>query len=1024
MRPIRLKMMGIGPYAGEVDLDFSKLNEEGLFLITGATGAGKTSIFDGITYALFGKANFDDNEKKNGIICDYIDDKEKSKAYVEYTFDLDGVEYRVKRTPAYEYINRNGKFSKKSESVEIEFKDEIKTNKTQVDKFIEEDIIKLDYKQFKKIIMLAQGSFSEFIKSNSNQKSEILKQIFNTDIYEKISYRLKDRSDNIRKNIYKSKGDLFAALRTLEIEDEVWKILLKNEVLEYEKLTSIISSNKFSLESLIKEKKAEKSKLDIVGLTKEIEESKIINEGIKKLNSAENSLLLLQQQDKDIEFKKNQIKRNQDAMKIKGECEILLDSKRNLESKKSKYSEGRNTLEKLEVNSKINIDNYDGLKDELEEKSKFISKMSILEGDLKVFISNEKEVINLNKEIKKLTRRLRDTKRSIKHLNFQKHHLEHIESTLKKELERSKEINDNKGVLEKKQLILTPILSKANDISFLEDRIKSLKTDENRLLEITKAKLKIYTDLHNIWVQNEAYNLSKELETGKPCMVCGSTTHPNLPKKPADCPTKRELDKNKNEYEVSKERLNLCEGNLLTLKDQLKSENAKLLELITPNNLPGDKISLLNLKVEYQDKISDLNIQLETLPTQADLDKAILDKNENNDKIIQAIAKESKITTDLEVSTSQIEGFTHGNLEIQKKFQENKLNIEKFEKVLESAQNRCRELQTTIKDLETLKEEIKTQGIQLKAVEDDINKLTKTIKTQEHRWNETLIKNNFKDLDEYQSILTILVDPLNEEIKTYREEVIKQKTIISESEKFKKADSINLEKLNEKSKLLTQEIEEIDRFINKKQTKLNSFTNPEKKLDESRKVLEEKEKQYKIFNKLYEISVGKYGEKRNNITFQNYVLAVYFQDVLDRANDRLSLMTNNQYHMRLDTAKKGNAGSGLEVNVFDSHTGKERSIKTLSGGETFKASMALALGLSDVVQAQNGGIKLDSVFIDEGFGTLDEESLSVAMDILMELKTSGRTVGIISHVNELKQTITSQIKVEKTIRGSKAEVIY
>lgn len=170
--------------------------------------------------------------------------------------------------------------------------------------------------------------------------------------------------------------------------------------------------------------------------------------------------------------------------------------------------------------------------------------------------------------------------------------------------------------------------------------------------------------------------------------------------------------------------------------------------------------------------------------------------------------------------------------------------------------------------------------------------------------------------------------------------------------------------------------------------------------------------------------MGKYGEKRNNITFQNYVLAVYFQDVLDRANDRLTIMTNNQYHMRLDTGKKGNAGSGLEVNIFDSHTGKERSIKTLSGGETFKASMALALGLSDVVQSQNGGIKLDSVFIDEGFGTLDEESLSVAMDILMELKSSGRTVGIISHVNELKQTITSQIKVEKTLRGSKAEVIY
>ncbi|WP_028855970.1 AAA family ATPase [Psychrilyobacter atlanticus] len=1024
MRPIRLKMMGIGPYAGEVDLDFSKLNEEGLFLITGATGAGKTSIFDGITYALFGKANFDDNEKKNGIICDYIDDKEKSKAYVEYTFDLDGIEYRVRRTPAYEYINRNDKLSKKLESVEIEFKDEIKTNKTEVNKFIEEDIIKLDYKQFKKIIMLAQGSFSEFIKSNSNQKSEILKQIFNTDIYEKISYRLKDKSDNIRKNIYKSKGDIFAALRTLEIEDEEWTDLLKKEVLEYEKLNRIISSNKLSLETLIEEKKNKKSKLDIVTLTKEIEESKVINEGIIKLNLAERALLTLQQQDKDIKDKINKTKRNQDAMKINGEYKILLDSKKNLDSKKSEYSEGKNFLEKLEEKSKTNVDNYKEFKEELEEKSKFISKMSILEADLKVYTSNEEEVSNLNKEVKKLTRRLRDTKRSTKHLNFQKCHLEHIESTLKKELEKSKKINDNKGLLEKKQLILIPILSKIGDISFLEDRIKSLKIDEERQLKITKKKLGIYNDLHNIWIQNEAYNLSKKLKTGKPCMVCGSTTHPDPPKKPVDCPTKKELDKAKEIYEISKKELTLCEGNLLSSKDQLDIENAKFLELITPYNLPEDKFDLLNLKDEYENKISDLNIQLDSLPAQIDLDKATSDKNENNDKIIQIIEKEGKLSTDLEVSNSKIEGFTHGNLEIEKKFQENKLDIEKFEKVLATAKDRYEELQTIIKNIEVLKEKIKTQEIQLKAAEDDINKLTKTIKTQEQKWDKTLIENNFKDLDEYRSTLNIPVDLLSEEIKTYNEEIVKQKTIISESEKFKNLNPVDLEKLNEKSKLLTQEIEEIDGFINRNQTQLNSFTNPEKKLDQSRVLLEEKEKQYKIFNKLYEISVGKYGEKRNNITFQNYVLAVYFQDVLDRANDRLSIMTNNQYHMRLDTAKKGNAGSGLEVNVFDSHTGKERSIKTLSGGETFKASMALALGLSDVVQSQNGGIKLDSVFIDEGFGTLDEESLSVAMDILMELKTSGRTVGIISHVNELKQTITSQIKVEKTVRGSRAEVVY
>jgi DNA repair protein SbcC/Rad50 len=1024
MRPIRLKMLGIGPYASEINLDFSKLNEEGLFLITGATGAGKTSIFDGITYALFGRANFDDNEKKNGIICDYISDKEKPKAYAEYTFDLGGIEYRVRRTPAYEYINRNGKPDKKGERVEIEFEDEIKTNKKEVDKFIEEDIIKLDYQQFKKIIMLAQGSFSEFIKSNSNQKSEILKQIFNTDIYEKISYKLKDKSDAIRKSIYKNKGDVFASLRTLEIEDPEWKSMIEKEILEYEKLNLIINSNKSDIEITIKNKEIEKSKLDIITLTKEIEESKVVNEGIKKLNLAEQNLLTLEKQSQDIETKKIKIKKNQEAMKINGEYEILLDSKKNVKDRKVEYEAAKDSLEKLEEKSKVNIAGHDKFKDELEETSKLINKMSVLEEDLKSFKSNTKKITESNKKIECLEKVCGEIKKELIDLTIQEDKFSGLEITQKKELEDRKKLSGSKEILEKKQLILTPVLANLDTIASMEAKIELQQKKIDRLAGITQEKLDIYSDLNNRWFQNEAFNLSTKLEPGKPCMVCGSIDHPNLPEKPANAPTEKELKKVKENYETSKGELDLSKGELSSSMDISKEEKKKLLDLISLNNLPEGRNELLKLKDNYCNEITTLNTRLEKLSTDDEFKKIISKKEENSLKINRSAAEEQELLTNLKVLNSQLQGLVDTNLEIEKKFKENKLEIEEFEKILDSSHRRNKELKTLISGIESVKEEIKTQNIQLKGSKNNIEKLSKTLETQEQGWGKALIKNNFKDLDEYQSILNFSVNLLREEIDTYNKEVTRQKTIISESEKFKNLDRIDLEDLNEKSKLIIHEIKEIDTLINKERTKLNSFINPEKKLEESRKILETKEKQYNIFNKLYEISVGKYGEKRNNITFQNYVLAVYFQDVLDRANDRFSIMTNNQYHMRLDTSKKGNAGSGLEVNIFDSHTGRERSIKTLSGGETFKASMALALGLSDVVQSQNGGIKLDSVFIDEGFGTLDEESLSVAMDILMELKSSGRTVGIISHVSELKQTITSQIKVEKTVRGSTAEVIY
>ena len=1023
MRPNRLKMLGIGPYATEVDIDFTRLNEEGLFLITGATGAGKTSIFDGITYALFGKTNFDDTEKKNGIICDYITEGEKTKAYVEYEFELDGIEYRVRRTPAYEYVNRNGKLSKKSESAEIEYGDKIKTKKSEVDKFIEKDVIKLEYSQFKKIIMLAQGSFSEFIKSNSNDKSKILRQIFDTDIYERVSEKLKVKTENIRGDISAKKRNIFARLGTLEIEDPLWKEMVAEENLDYERLSEIIEGEKEAITNLIRKEKEEKKQHNIEAVTEKIATGRLINNNIDKLNLAKIKREELLREEKVVEEKKEKINRYNKAVEIRGDYKVYEGTGKDLAEKMAKYEADGEQLEALERTNNGEISRLGEYEEKIGGLKGWINRMEALKGDIGVYKESKLSLeINGNK-IEVNEGRLDKNRDRFKEAESRIEALKETEKKVRSELDERQRESRIRDELEKKCLQLKPILREIRNIASREKEAEEKEERLGRLMGETQEKLSFYRELDNRWFQSEAYKLSLKLVEGEPCPVCGYVEHPKKAVKPEGVPTEKELKRSKGEYEESNDLFNNYKGEMETLKNSIIILKEKVVSQARENKFPGDWDSLIRLGQEVEEAMRISQEKLEGLPTEKRLEDIHkqLEGEVNEQKKLEA--ERGILITETEVLKSQLVNSKKIIADIQSKFTENNISIDRYEEELLKVQGQVKESEEIVQRIMRTRDEITKKTTQLSSLKADIEKLKEVLKEQKVQWNKRLAENSFADMKEYREILTTDVRGLKSEIEEYVRKLTEVHTIIEDNSKYEATEKIDIEVLEEKKRGLLEKIEELDRVINKNRSRLNTFIKPEDELEASRGFLEEREKEYRAYSKLYDLSVGKYGDKKNNITFQNYVLAVYFQDVLDRANDRLLTMTNNQYRMLLDSSKKGNAGSGLEVNVFDSHTGKERSIKTLSGGETFKASMALALGLSDVVQSQNGGIKLDSVFIDEGFGTLDEESLSVAMDILVELKSSGRTVGIISHVNELKQTITSQIRVEKTIRGSRVEVV-
>lgn len=1025
MKPIRLKMRGIGPYAGEVDIDFSSLNENGLFLITGPTGAGKTSIFDGITYALYGKTNLKDPEKLNGIISDYIDENEHKDAYVEFCFELDNIDYRVKRMPKYNYINRNGKESVKGESLEVEFRDKILNNKVEADNYIEKDIIKLNYDQFKKIMMLAQGSFNEFIKSDSKDKSIILEQIFETSIYSEFEKKLKEKRDNLNKNLEKSRNEIKGKLSSLNISHENWNKTLEKSTLDYENIETIldieIKTNEEITEKLTEEKKKLEKKLEF--LREEIIKANGINQNIEKFYDAEKNLKILLESSEEIAELEASKKRAEDALKIKSTVDSYEKICKSEELAKEEYKIDSTELDNLKNSNQEDISNIENYRDEHKKIEIKISNFEKLESEKCFYDKVLKEITNLKEIVELIKKEEAELKNEVLNLEKNLEELSAEREEIRKKLELKKEIEDKISIMKEENTrldILIDILNKKEETARnIGDLTEKLKKQEQGALEA----LNIYSNLQNVWFQSEAYKLSSKLENGKPCPVCGSEEHPLPAEKPENVPSQKELDAAKERYERENSEKERVHGS----KEQLEKEVERLqksfesycteMEILPEEQLIRENKELLSQELkDYQKEIKKLPVQKDLNILEEEIKLCMEKRGSSRENLTSSEGK-------INVEEANIKNLRKEIERIEKAFEKEKVDIIDFENIKKLEEKNEIELKNKISTIEDIISTITEKSARLKKSKEDLDRLKSDKVEEEKNFNYALSENSFESLEAYHKALEINREIIEENLKLYSESKAKYQGLKEEYAEWESKEKIETSELEESIKETSENNQSKERDIREIGIKTDPIKRFKLELKTIRESQETSEKEFERLDKLHLISQGKFGNLRNNVSFQNYVLGVYFQEVLDRANIRFISMTNKQYRMEIDSTKKGNRESGLELNVYDNHTGKVRSIKTLSGGETFKASMSLALGLSDVVQEQNGGIKLDSVFIDEGFGTLDDESLSSAIDILVAIQNSGRTVGIISHVNELKQLIPSQIIVEKDERGSKVKVV-
>lgn len=1041
MKPISLKITAFGPYAKTTFLDFKNdLKNQNIFVITGPTGSGKTTIFDAICYALYGQTS---GNKRNGeqLRSDFVG-LDGDKTEIEFKFSVRDKEYYIRRSPKQKRKSKRGN-GEVEDSASVELK-ELSSDEKPLTK--EKDvsdailsIIGLNVEQFRKIVMIPQGDFREFLYANTSVKEEILRKIFGTDMYKKIQEKLHKEAISLSDGVEDISKDISANLKVVKCDkdSELYSMIQNNELHSkiIEKLDKCINE-----EILRKEEESkiiEKINLEIKNKHNEINTATIVNNKFKTMENEKIKLKELLQEEDNFNNKKNILDKYKKALDIIIHEEHYI--KEDIEKSKIENNINLTQIELTECKKELD---YIRIKyNDLGSKEKLIQEYKIKLNNLNNYINDVTSIDLKRNNIKKLQE---ENNKIIE--NQKKSRLDY--ELLEKECEKLFKMQEDVHKYKQEQIHLMNINKTYNDLRIKLQTIYS-KTKEYNTLYVNLKEILIKESLldkeinqlkneetikTDLFINGEAIRLAKNLHDGCECPVCGSTNHPKKRTTDKKIPTKDELDtfklfikekekekeeiiESKNEYQSNLKGLDtyIKDVFLEFVKDRVFDKNENILDYkntILPkgievkNNIDinSNKLNELEKKIEY------INKEIQLINTKKIKQKSLKEEIEKIElkykNISESLIKEQNSYNEI-LKRVPSEYQNLDNL---------KLNIKSLDKEINDLDNY---IKLTRQEYETISKKLITINSNLENLKSNLEKSSNNLNTLKSKF-ETLVNQNFKDLNEYNmsKVDKLTIDNLENEINSYSESLIITKNNIENlNQELENLSIVDIDKLENDLKIIEDNKDILDTNLKTINLNIDHNKNILSIINNSYQKIKEKEKQYKIVADLSKLANG---SSQNKISFETFVLSSYFEDVIREANKRLESMTSKRYYLLRREDGKGGGRKGLDLDVYDSHTCKSRQVNTLSGGESFKASLALALGLSDTVQHSSGGIRLDTMFIDEGFGTLDSESLDNAIDTLMELQDNGRIIGVISHVNELKERIPAKLIVEMDSKGSKA----
>ena len=1037
MRPIKLTISAFGPYASKQVIDFEELKGRNIFVISGKTGAGKTTIFDAISYALYGEASGESRET-DSLRSHFADDN--TETYVELEFELRGERYIVNRVPKQKKKKARGEgYTEKSADATLTLPDGkiITKVKNVTDKIIE--ILGITREQFKQIVMLAQGEFKKLLLADSVEREGIFRKIFNTYDFEKIQAELKDKAANLSKNRTKSKHEMEINLKNIKGEHDIVIDEYVDFPLVIEKLKDLLERDNNIYKTLNEEGKEVDNNLQVKNQEKAIietnnnliKEKEIITKALEELLSKEDE--------------------------YKNKSKTIIDGKNAKEVKyiEDKLIETTKKLTKREEDYNLSLKNIDSLKLKQEEANKLLQIEESKECDREKL---SVEINNLNKleekiiELDSLNNKVMHLKQSAENSKLQIiNNKKETEELKKSKEEKELQLKDIATLETKKVELESDIKAKNKTLDEVRELFKVIRSFQNTYIEhnnkakeykefeVEYKKVKEnYEKMDDLYKKEQAGILASKLQENEPCPVCGSTNHPNKAtiKENLKIPTKEEL-------KVAKENLDKLEKENLEKINNLTTLNSnKTTYLEQVNNHLSMLSATLNIDKTFNSETAKV---VKNLGTEL---KSVIDKLKDELlKVIDKISLKEKIEKELNLITTTINEREQSLIKLEEceknyttELTQNITKIDEYKK----------EIPENITDLKTLNNliEVKTKELNIskeklaklrlenenlakklegenstsKEINKSIEELKLEIANNQTNFNEAIKEQGFDNIQTYEDakLQISMVESLEKEVENYNSELkltkAKQEDIINKTKDIVFMDITTIDEeirsIQNNKKELESKLRELHAIIVGNKTILKNVEN----LNIEFKEIEE---EYKVLGELADLANGK---KAPYISFERYILASYFEDIIEAANIRLEKMTGDRFSLIRKTSKSKGAGQkGLELEIYDNYTDSSRDVSSLSGGESFKASLSLALGLSDIVQSNAGGVSLDTMFVDEGFGTLDPQSLDNAIDSLLELQRGGRLVGIISHVEELKERIDAKLEVTSTSKGSKVE---
>lgn len=1023
MRPLKLELQYFGPYEHET-VDFTQFADQSLFLVAGNTGAGKTTIFDAMCYALFGQTTSDRDRSATALRSDFAPADRETR--VTFSFSHQGTEYEIMRRPKQILQGRRGNPVEHYQAVSLRFAardgqtQEI-TKIKEADRFISK-LLNLTRDQFKQIVLLPQGKFRQFLDSDSNTKERLLRDLFNTSRYEQWTQTLKEELSDRKRGVEVQQTKLQSLKETVPDIETIpdtaeWLRRVDEQAAELETTLAANHTQERQQQELVK------------GLTNRLHTEQELTANLAALRELEQTAAQLTSRQGEVQAVEKQIADLEWFQEHRTDYQRWRDDQQRLTKLNADYQQSTAQLSRLTAQQAQLQAAAEQAQTRQAEIDAQRQHCLTLQGQLPLFAEYDRLAARLAKTTADHDRQRREQESRQQALTDKQGQLEHMNKQLaayQDLAQRRLELTKQQGQQERLDAEGERLDQLLVEYDEQRSHQEELRTSVVQGKEAAQKAAATATDLNDRYARQQIARLAKRLKPGSPCPLCGSLDHPHLATTAAQGALVTEeavrtaskaAQQRQQAAARSQEQLAATTRQLTKLEHQLVTNRSTVAKLLSENCLPADWQQLI---ADRQQRLCQRDHEL------AELEAMAQDWQQQATKLHQEILAEQATIQQADAALQK----THQELiKEQTLLQEKRAQLPADLPTQAAAQERLAEWQEQVAEYDQqqgkLQDQLQKVGQELAVTEGrtaQFKHAAAELKHSQARRHTNLEKLLAEHGDQLEwSFWQRAADQLNQ-LAELRQQVKDFQAQLRDNqgqqhrlrEKIADRPAPDLAACREQLAAAEHRLAQNQQALGQLNSRLADLRVSRQKVV---KLLAQTGKAAEQVNQLQTLTDVIAGNTENHLSLERYVLQAYFQDVLLAANVQLARLTNGRYQFELATESHGAGAkwSGLEVNVYDDNAGKTRSARTLSGGESFMASLALALALCQIIQEQSGGIKIDALFIDEGFGSLDQQALADALRALEELE-GHRMIGIISHVTELEERIPAQLLV-RSVNG-------